>query len=70
MSEATEQLKAALVERLQRVRGNMSDSEFAALVDDIAHMAARLEEIDARALARRTPLPGTLKPPADAKDKA
>lgn len=70
MSGATEQLKAALVERLQRVRGNMSDSEFAALVDDIAHMAARLEEIDARALQRRTPLPGTLKPPADAKGKA
>jgi hypothetical protein len=48
----------------------MSDSEFAALVDDIAHMAARVEEIDARALARRTAPPGPLKPPADAKENA
>jgi hypothetical protein len=42
------QLKGAVTARLERVRGTLSDAEFAALVDDITRLAARSEEIPAR----------------------
>ena len=56
-------LKAAFTARLERVRGTMSDAEFTALVDDITRMAARLEEIDARALGTTTATSPTSKEP-------
>lgn len=42
------QLKDAVTARLERVRGTLSDAEFAALVDDITRLAARSEESPAR----------------------
>ncbi|HUQ83672.1 MAG TPA: hypothetical protein VM076_21145 [Gemmatimonadaceae bacterium] len=60
MSTRFDDLKAALSARLDRVRGNMSDAEFAALVDDVARTATRFEEIEARALGRKTKLPGSI----------
>jgi hypothetical protein len=48
VSEHSEQLRAALAARLERVRGSMSDVDFAALVDDVIRTTQRFEEIDAR----------------------
>lgn len=42
-------LRAALAARLERFRGNMSDTEFAQLIDDVIGTMLRFEEIDARA---------------------
>jgi hypothetical protein len=53
-------VKATLAARLQRVRGNMSEAEFAALVDDVARTAERFEEIEARALGTKTPTRGSV----------
>ena len=50
MSDRTEQLRAAFAARLERVRGAMSDDEFARLVDDVLRTAQRFEEIDEREL--------------------
>ena len=60
MSERTEQLRAAIAARLERVRGAMSEADFAALVDDVARTAERLAEIEERAMHTTTPLPGAL----------
>jgi hypothetical protein len=57
MNDRAEQLRAAFAARLERVRGNLSDGEFAQLVADMVATAQRLEEIDARAIGRKTPLP-------------
>jgi hypothetical protein len=48
MPERSEQLRAALAARLERVRGAMSDEEFSRLVDDVIRTTQRFEEIDAR----------------------
>jgi len=48
MSERSEQLRAALAARLERVRGTMSDEEFSNLIDDVIRTTQRFEEIDAR----------------------
>jgi hypothetical protein len=48
MSERSEQLRAALAARLERVRGTMSDEEFSHLIDDVIRTTQRFEEIDAR----------------------
>jgi hypothetical protein len=60
MTEHSAQLRAAFAARLERVRGTLSDAEFAQLVADMVSMAQRLEEIDARALGEPTPIPGTI----------
>ena len=60
MNSRSEQLRAAFSARLERVRGNMSDADFAQLVADMVSTAQRFEEIDARELGSKTPLPGTL----------
>ena len=38
----------------------MTDAEFARLVADVAEVARRFEEIDARERGRSTPMPGTV----------
>jgi len=48
MSERSEQLRAALAARLERVRGTLSDEELSHLLDDVVHTTQRFEEIDAR----------------------
>jgi hypothetical protein len=48
MSEHSEQLRAALATRLERVRGAMSDEEFSQLIDDVIRTTQRFEEIEAR----------------------
>jgi hypothetical protein len=48
-------MRAALVARLERVRGNLTDAQFAQLVDRVTRTAQRFEEIDARRLHRATP---------------
>jgi hypothetical protein len=60
MTTRSEQLREAFAVRLGRVRGNMTDSEFANLVADMVSTAQRLEEIEARELGRKTPIPGTI----------
>ena len=57
MQDRLTELKDAFTARLARVRGTMSDAEFASLVDDITRTAARLEEIDARQLGRTGDIP-------------
>ena len=42
------ELRAELVDRLGRVRGQMTDAEFEDLVADVERTAARFAEIDAR----------------------
>ena len=54
MKDRLTQLKDAFTARLERVRGTMSDTQVAPLVDDITRTAARLEEIDARARGATT----------------
>ena len=46
--EHRRELRAELVARLSRVRGQMTDAEFDALVSDVERTAARFAEIDAR----------------------
>jgi len=60
MSDRFERFSAAIAERLERVRGGMTDAEFARLVADVAEVARRFEEIDARERGRSTPMPGTV----------
>lgn len=60
MESRSEQLRAAFSARLERVRGTMSDADFAQLAADMVSTAQRLEEIDARQMGRKTPIPGTL----------
>jgi hypothetical protein len=48
MTRRSEQLRAALAARLERVRGDMSDAEFAQLIEDVIRTTQRFEEIDAR----------------------
>jgi hypothetical protein len=43
MSERSEQLRAALAARLERVRGTMSDEEFSHLIDDVIRTTQRFE---------------------------
>lgn len=45
--ERRKELRADVVARLQRVRGEMTDAEFDALVDDVERTADRFAEIDA-----------------------
>jgi hypothetical protein len=42
------ELAAAITARLSRVRGNMTDQEFARLIADVAHTAERFAEIEGR----------------------
>ena len=42
-----QQLRAEMIARLHRVRGQMTDSEFAELVSSVERTAARFAEIDA-----------------------
>ena len=60
MTERSEQLRAAFDARVERVRGNMTDREFADLVADMVSTAQRLEEIDAREMGCKTPIPGAI----------
>jgi len=45
--ERHQQRLAAIAARLDRVRGGMTDTEFARLVGDVARTAARFTQIDA-----------------------
>ena len=47
--ERRQQLRAELLARLQRVRGDMTDAQFEDLVSSVERTAARFAEIDARA---------------------
>lgn len=55
--ERRQQLRAELMARLERVRGQMTDAEFADLVSSVERTAARFAEIDAGRFAqpRREP---------------
>jgi hypothetical protein len=46
--ERRQRLRAELVKRLGRVRGQMSDAQFAELVSSVERTAVRLAEIDAK----------------------
>jgi hypothetical protein len=46
------EFRAELVARLERVRGRMTDAEFADLVNDVERTARRFAEIDAGLLPR------------------
>jgi hypothetical protein len=52
-AERRNTLRAQIAARLQRVRGAMSDADFAHLVDDVVRTAERFAEIDAGTGARR-----------------
>lgn len=52
MPEQLDQLRAAIATRLQCVRGDLSEPDFAMLVDDVAHTARRLADIEARGLGK------------------
>ena len=45
--ERRRELRAELVARLERVRGQMTDAEFESLVSDVERTAQRFAEIDA-----------------------
>ena len=51
--ERRQELRASLVARLARVRGQMTDAEFDELVDDVERTAWRLAEIDAGLITPR-----------------
>jgi hypothetical protein len=55
--ERRQQLRAELITRLERVRGDMSDAEFDNLVTSLELTAARFAEIDARPVRRPTDEP-------------
>jgi len=57
LTDRSEQLRAAFAARLERVRGQMTDGEFARLVADMVSTAARLEEINAREMGTTGPMP-------------
>ena len=61
-----EQLSALIAARLERVRGDLTNEEFARLVADVTRTTLRFEEIDAR--ERATPLPGSLVAPRNGHD--
>jgi hypothetical protein len=63
MTERSEQLCAAFAARLQRVRGNLTDDEFAQLVSDVLSTAQRFEEIEARGMGRQLLTIPTFKEP-------
>jgi hypothetical protein len=48
MFTRSEQLRAALAARLERVHATMSHEEFSQPIADVIRTAQRLEEIDAR----------------------
>ena len=54
-NERHQQLLAAIAARLDRVRGGMTDAEFAQLVGDVARTAARFSQIDAGPFRRALP---------------
>jgi hypothetical protein len=54
-SDRSRHKRVAIAERLERVRGNLTDAEFAQLVEDVARTAERFDEIDALDRARMTP---------------
>ena len=60
MSERQERLSALIAARLDRVRGNLTDEEFAGLVAKVTRTALRFEELEARDRSRPTPTPGSL----------
>ena len=60
--EQRQQLRAELIARLARVRGQMTDAEFDELVSAVERTAARLEEIDARPHRTVSDAPVTGKP--------
>lgn len=62
MNARSEQLRAAFAARLERVRGNMTDSEFAHLVADMMSTAQRREEIDAREMGPNARIPVSKEP--------
>ena len=45
--ERRQQLRTEMIARLRRVRGQMTDDEFAELVSSVERTAARFAEIDA-----------------------
>ena len=55
--ERHQQLIAGIAARLDRVRGGMTDAEFAQLVTDVARTAQRFTQIDAGPFRRTDPLP-------------
>jgi len=59
-SDRTTQLRADLAARLQRVRGEMSDEDFAKVVAKIVRTKLRFEEIEARCQSVPTPVHGTV----------
>jgi hypothetical protein len=63
-NERHQQLLATIAARLDRVRGGMTDAEFAQLVGDVARTAGRFAQIDAGPF-RRTNF--ALPPEADAR---
>ena len=56
--ERRRELRAELVARLERVRGQMTDAEFKALVRDVERTAMRFKEIDAGLHIPRLDEPG------------
>lgn len=55
--ERREALRAQISTRLARVRGGLTDTEFADLVESVAVTAERFREIDAHLTAREPPPP-------------
>ena len=47
MTYPLSQLRGAITARLERVRGNLTDAEFAKLVDDVARTARMFEQLEA-----------------------
>jgi hypothetical protein len=48
VSDRLDQLSAAIAARLERVRGNLTDVEFATLVEDVARTAGKFEQFEQR----------------------
>jgi hypothetical protein len=51
---ALSQLRDTIAARLERVRGNLTDAEFAKLVDDVARTTRKFEQLEAHHLAAVT----------------
>ena len=62
--ERRKELRTELIARLERVRGKLTDAEFANLIDDVERTAARFAEIDAGPYASRLLAPDSIKPRA------
>jgi hypothetical protein len=62
--ERRQQLRTEMIARLHRVRGQMTDDEFAELVSSVERAAARFAEIDA-APHKLRPAPPPELPPHD-----